>query len=72
MARLDELGWADLMAEIDPVNQLVAAERPPEFDYSSDHTVAQKRLAAALDRLLARFPRWKDPSSMANAAQQQR
>jgi hypothetical protein len=57
VARLDELGWSGLMAEIDPANRLVPAERPPEFDFSSDHRPAQKGLAAALDELLVRFPR---------------
>ena len=57
VARLDELGWSDLLAEIDPANHLVPAERPPEFDFSCDRSVAQKRLAVALDKLLVRFPR---------------
>jgi hypothetical protein len=57
VARLDELGWSDLMAEIDPANQLLAGVPPPEFDFNSDHTLAQERLAVALDKLLVRFPR---------------
>ena len=57
VARLDEFGWSDLMAEIDPAKQLVPSEAPPEFDFSSDHTLAQRGLAVALDKLLVRFPR---------------
>lgn len=57
VARLDELGWSDLIAEVDLANQLRPVERPPEFDFIFDHTIAQKRFAIALDRLLVRFPR---------------
>ena len=56
VARLDELGWSDLIVEIDPAAQLRPAERLPEFDFNSDVDQAQVGFAATLDELLVRFP----------------
>lgn len=57
VARLDEFCWSDLIAEINPVNQLRPDEQPREFDFGSDHGLAQNGFAVALDELLIRFPR---------------
>ena len=57
VARLDEFGWLDLIAEIKLPSQVRPDDRPREFDFNSDVKHAQKGFATALDELLIRFPR---------------